>query len=79
MGDPKGFLKIRRKVSGYRPVEERLNDYSEVEVRLSDDERCAQAARCMDCGVPFCHWACPVSNVMPEWQDRVYRSDWAGA
>ena len=79
MGDPKGFLKIRRKQSGYRPVEERINDYSEVEIRLPDDERRAQAARCMDCGVPFCHWACPVSNVMPEWQDRLYRGDWAGA
>ncbi|MDR2501334.1 MAG: glutamate synthase subunit beta [Treponema sp.] len=79
MGDPKGFLKIRRKVSGYRPVEERINDYSEVEIRLSDDERRLQAARCMDCGVPFCHWACPVSNVMPEWQDRLYRGDWIGA
>jgi glutamate synthase (NADPH/NADH) small chain len=79
MGDPRGFLKIKRQVSGYRPVEERINDYSEVEVRLSDDERRAQAARCMDCGVPFCHWACPVSNVMPEWQDRLYRGDWAGA
>ena len=79
MGDPKGFLKIRRQVSGYRPVEERINDYSEVETRLSDEERRAQAARCMDCGVPFCHWACPVSNVMPEWQDRIYRNDWAGA
>ncbi|MDR2079467.1 MAG: glutamate synthase subunit beta [Treponema sp.] len=79
MGDPKGFLKIKRKVSGYRPVEERVNDYSEVEILLSDDERRLQAARCMDCGVPFCHWACPVSNVMPEWQDRLYRGDWAGA
>ncbi|MFP3090091.1 glutamate synthase subunit beta [Treponema sp. TIM-1] len=79
MGDPKGFLKIKRQVSGYRPVEERINDYSEVEIRLPDDERRAQAARCMDCGVPFCHWACPVSNVMPEWQDRLYRGDWAGA
>jgi glutamate synthase (NADPH/NADH) small chain len=79
MGDPKGFLKIKRKVSGYRPVEERINDYSEVETLLSDDERRLQAARCMDCGVPFCHWACPVSNVMPEWQDRLYRGDWAGA
>ena len=79
MGDPKGFLKIKRKVSGYRPVEERINDYSEVETLLSDDDRRLQAARCMDCGVPFCHWACPVSNVMPEWQDRLYRGDWAGA
>ncbi|MDR0878224.1 MAG: glutamate synthase subunit beta [Treponema sp.] len=79
MGDPKGFLKIKRQVSGYRPVEERINDYSEVEIRLSEGERRAQASRCMDCGVPFCHWACPVANVMPEWQDRVYRGDWEGA
>ncbi|MDR3145176.1 MAG: glutamate synthase subunit beta [Treponema sp.] len=79
MGDPRGFLKIKRQISGYRPVEERINDYSEVETRLSDDDRRAQAARCMDCGVPFCHWACPVSNVMPEWQDRLFRGDWAGA
>ncbi|MDR2397380.1 MAG: glutamate synthase subunit beta [Spirochaetaceae bacterium] len=79
MGDPKGFLKIRRKVSGYRPVEERVNDYSEVEVALPEAERQDQAARCMDCGVPFCHWACPISNVMPDWQDRLYREDWAGA
>jgi glutamate synthase (NADPH/NADH) small chain len=79
VGDPRGFLKVKRKVSGYRPVEERINDYSEVEVRLSDDDRRLQASRCMDCGVPFCHWACPVSNVMPEWQDRLFRDDWAGA
>jgi glutamate synthase (NADPH/NADH) small chain len=79
MGDPKGFLKIKRQVSGYRPVEERINDYIEVETRLSDGERRAQAARCMDCGVPFCHWACPLGNEMPEWQDRIYRNDWVGA
>lgn len=79
MGDPKGFLKIRRKVADYRPVEERVNDYSEVELRLSDEERRQQAARCMDCGVPFCHWACPVSNVMPEWQDCLFRGDWERA
>ncbi|GHU97321.1 dihydropyrimidine dehydrogenase subunit A [Spirochaetia bacterium] len=79
MGDPTGFLKIKRKVSGYRPVEERINDYSEVEIQLPDDERRDQASRCMDCGVPFCHWSCPVSNVMPEWQDRLFRGDWAGA
>lgn len=79
MGDPRGFLKVKRKVSGYRPVEERINDYSEVEVTLSEDERRLQASRCMDCGVPFCHWACPAANVMPEWQDRLFRDDWAGA
>ncbi|MDR2468033.1 MAG: glutamate synthase subunit beta [Spirochaetaceae bacterium] len=79
MGDPKGFLKVRRKVSGYRPIEERINDYSEVEQQLDDAERRAQASRCMDCGVPFCHWACPMANVMPEVQDRLYRGDWPGA
>ena len=79
MGDPRGFLKVRRKTSGYRPVEERINDYSEVESRLPDADRREQASRCMDCGVPFCHWSCPVSNVMPEWQDRLFRGDWEGA
>ncbi|MDR1398546.1 MAG: glutamate synthase subunit beta [Treponema sp.] len=79
MGSPRGFLEIPRQLVDYRPVEERLNDYSEVELTLTDEERRAQAARCMDCGVPFCHWACPISNTMPEWQDRVYRGDWAGA
>jgi glutamate synthase (NADPH/NADH) small chain len=79
MGDQKGFLTVKRKVSGYRPVEERINDYSEVETMLSDEDRKLQASRCMDCGVPFCHWACPVSNVMPEWQDHLFRGDWVGA
>ncbi|MDR0785828.1 MAG: glutamate synthase subunit beta [Treponema sp.] len=76
MGDTRGFLKIKRKTAGYRPVEERINDYSEVEAQLPDDERMSQASRCMDCGVPFCHWACPVDNVCPEWQDRLFRGDW---
>ena len=79
MGDTKGFLTVKRKASGYRPVEERINDYSEVETMLSDEDRKLQASRCMDCGVPFCHWACPIGNVMPEWQDRLFRGDWVGA
>jgi glutamate synthase (NADPH/NADH) small chain len=79
MGDPKGFINVKRREAGYRPVEERVNDYSEVEKHLPDDARRLQASRCMDCGVPFCHWACPVSNVMPEFQDRIYRGDWKGA
>jgi glutamate synthase (NADPH) small chain len=79
MGDPKGFLKIQRQEAGYRPVEERVNDYLEVERNLPEDARRQQASRCMDCGVPFCHWACPVSNIMPEWQDLVYRGDWKAA
>ncbi|PKL14953.1 MAG: glutamate synthase [Spirochaetae bacterium HGW-Spirochaetae-6] len=79
MGDPKGFLKVRRMESGYRPVEERLRDYNEVEKMLSEAERREQASRCMDCGVPFCHWGCPVSNIMPEWQDKIYKGDWKAA
>jgi glutamate synthase (NADPH/NADH) small chain len=79
MGDPKGFMNIKRQEAGYRPVEERVNDWSEVEKNLPDDMRRAQASRCMDCGVPFCHWACPVSNMMPEWQDKVFRGDWKAA
>jgi glutamate synthase (NADPH/NADH) small chain len=79
MGDPKGFLNIRRMESGYRPAEERVNDYREVEKLLPDSERELQASRCMDCGVPFCHWGCPVANIMPEWQDMIYRKDWKAA
>lgn len=79
MGNPRGFLEIDREESGYRPVEERLNDYSEVEKQLPDERRRRQAARCMDCGVPFCHWACPVENIMPEWQEMLYRGDWKAA
>jgi len=79
MGDPQGFLKTKRKESGYRPVEERISDYSEVEQQLSEEERKLQASRCMECGVPFCHWGCPVGNIMPEWQDMLYRGDWKGA
>jgi len=79
MGNPRGFLEIDREESGYRPVEERLHDYSEVEKQLPDERRRQQAARCMDCGVPFCHWACPLENSMPEWQEMLYRGDWKAA
>ncbi len=79
MGDPRGFINIRRKESGYRPVEVRVNDYREVEMLLPDSERELQASRCMDCGVPFCQWGCPVQNIMPEWQEMIYRRDWKGA
>ncbi len=76
MGDPRGFLNIARKESGYRPVEERVRDYREVERELPLSDRMEQASRCMDCGVPFCHWGCPLGNVMPEWQDLIFRGDW---
>ncbi len=73
MGDPKGFLTVKRKEGGYRPVKERIFDFGEVEQTLNSDDRQLQASRCMDCGVPFCHWACPVGSKIPEWQDALYR------
>ena len=79
MGDSRGFLKIKREEGGYRPVNERINDYSEVEQQLPENARRLQASRCMDCGVPFCNWACPVANIMPEWQDLLFKGDWKSA
>ncbi len=79
MGDPRGFINTGRKISGYRSVQERLQDYSEVEQTLNDEDRRLQASRCMDCGIPFCQWGCPVMNNMPEWQDAIYKGDWKRA
>ena len=79
MGNPKGFLEVDRKLAGYRPVTERIKDYSEVEQVLNEQDRKDQASRCMDCGIPFCSWGCPVSNNMPEFQDAMYKGDWKEA
>ncbi|MDR1936958.1 MAG: glutamate synthase subunit beta [Tannerellaceae bacterium] len=79
MGNPKAFLTINRKEAGYRPVLERIEDFGEVEQTLNTEDRMLQASRCMDCGVPFCHWACPVANCMPEWQDALYKGKWQDA
>lgn len=79
MGDPKGFLTVKRKEGGYRPVTERINDFGEVEQTLNTDDRQLQASRCMECGVPFCHWACPVGSKIPEWQDALYHGYWEEA
>jgi glutamate synthase (NADPH/NADH) small chain len=79
MGDITGFLKIKRKEAGNRPVAERIADYSEIEQILNSEDRMLQASRCMDCGVPFCHWGCPVDNLIPEWNDLLYRGDWKSA
>ena len=76
MGNPKAFINIARKEAGYRPVFERINDFGEVEQTLNREDRKLQASRCMDCGIPFCHWACPLGNKMPEWQDFIYRGKW---
>lgn len=79
MGNPKAFMSIPRREGGYRPVSERVNDYKEVEVRLNAPDRREQASRCMECGIAFCHWSCPLGNRQPEWQDRLYKDDIAGA
>ena len=76
MGDYKAFLTIHRKEAGYRPVHDRIHDFGEVEQTLNSGDRRQQASRCMDCGVPFCHWACPLGNKPPEWNDALYRGDW---
>ncbi|MDR3062129.1 MAG: glutamate synthase subunit beta, partial [Dysgonamonadaceae bacterium] len=65
------FLTINRKEAGYRPILERIADFGEVEQTLNQEDRMLQASRCMDCGIPFCHWACPLGNLMPEWQDAL--------
>ncbi|WP_300502213.1 glutamate synthase subunit beta [uncultured Duncaniella sp.] len=79
MGNPTAFLNIPRKEAGYRPVHDRVNDYGEVEQTLNTEDRRLQASRCMECGVPFCHWSCPLGNRQPEWQDRLYKNDIKGA
>jgi len=83
MADPRGFLKEKRAVAERRPVEERVQDWQEV---YPDSAGRAllpiittQASRCMDCGIPFCHQGCPLGNLIPEWNDLVFRDDWEGA
>lgn len=85
MADPQGFLNLRhRELPPDRPVPVRLLDWQEVHTHLAGDPQAIalvqrQAARCMDCGVPFCHHACPLGNLIPEWNDMIWRDDWAGA
>lgn len=79
MGNPKAFLTIPRKEAGYRPINDRIHDFGEVEQTLNTRDRQEQASRCMDCGVPFCHWACPLGNKDPEWNDALYRGEWETA
>ncbi|MDP9823472.1 glutamate synthase subunit beta [Nocardioides massiliensis] len=83
MADPRGFLKAGRQVAERRPVEERLGDWNEVYPGSAGRALLPiiteQASRCMDCGIPFCHKGCPLGNLIPEWNDLVYRDDWDGA
>jgi glutamate synthase (NADPH) small chain len=80
MGNPRGFIEIDRKEPGYRTQEERTKDFKEVEKRLTVEETQKQAERCMDCGIPFCHGCgCPLSNLIPEWNDLVAEGKWEDA
>ena len=79
MGDPKGFLKGKRQDGTYRPVCERVKDYNHVYVIRKEEESLDQAARCMDCGTPFCHWGCPIGNYIPEWNDLMSEGHWKKA
>ena len=88
MGRPTGFIEIQRRGQPARPPLERIHDWSEAHPRLSDGELADQGARCMDCGIPFCHTGvlisgmasgCPINNLIPEWNDLVYRGQWREA
>jgi glutamate synthase (NADPH/NADH) small chain len=79
MGNPKGFLKVKRGKCEYRPVCERVKDFAPVARPRSDEQTRDQSSRCMDCGTPFCHWGCPVGNYIPEWNDLVYNLHWERA
>src|SRR5512141_1505278 len=79
MGKPTGFLEIERRDRGYEPAGERVRHFREYVRPLAEPEVREQAARCMDCGIPFCHNGCPVNNQIPDWNDLVYRGDWKTA
>ena len=76
MGDPKGFLKIQKRSADCRPVADRLRDYREVTLLRIDRHNREQGARCMDCGIPFCSWACPIANDIPEWNEYLDEGNW---
>ncbi|MBI4900654.1 MAG: glutamate synthase subunit beta, partial [Actinobacteria bacterium] len=77
--DPKGFLTVGRELPKRRPVDVRIRDWREVYEDFSAGAMEKQASRCMDCGIPFCHQGCPLGNLIPEWNDLVWRDDWRGA
>ena len=79
MGKPTGFKEYARELPAKRPVELRVRDWREIPEPFGDDKVAKQAARCMDCGVPFCHTGCPLGNIIPDWNDLVYRGHWGRA
>ena len=76
MGKPTGFLEFNRELPTYKDAKERIHEYKEIYLEFADEKTQAQAARCMNCGVPFCHNGCPLGNIIPEFNDAVYHKDW---
>jgi glutamate synthase (NADPH) small chain len=79
MGKITGFMEIKRETPSRRPVKERLHDWREYDLKMPEDKLRAQGARCMDCGIPFCHKGCPLGNIIPDWNDLIYRGRWKDA
>ncbi|PYR73970.1 MAG: glutamate synthase [Acidobacteria bacterium] len=79
MGKPTGFIEIQRSKHPTRPIEERVHDWREVYLPSPTGDLMEQGARCMDCGIPFCHQGCPLGNLIPDWNDLVYRDKWQAA
>src|SRR3546814_20478497 len=79
MGKITGFLEYQRLSEANTPIKERVKHYKEFVLRLPDDLAGVQGARCMDCGIPFCMTGCPVNNIIPDWNDLVYKQDWQRA
>jgi glutamate synthase (NADPH) small chain len=79
MGKPTGFMEFERQAEANLPVAERVKNYQEFVLHLSDDQAKTQGARCMDCGIPFCTSGCPINNIIPDWNDLVFRGDWQNA
>lgn len=79
MGKPTGFMEFERQDRTYAPIADRVVHFKEFVIPLADEQLSAQGARCMDCGIPFCHEGCPVNNLIPDWNDQVFKGDWEGA
>ena len=79
MGKPTGFMEYARQDLTYAPAADRVTHFEEFVIPLSEDDLSVQGARCMDCGIPYCHSGCPVNNLIPDWNDTVYRHDWKRA
>ena len=79
MGKPTGFMEYKRQDRSYAPAADRVQHYHEFVIPLEDTELSLQGARCMDCGIPFCHQGCPVNNIIPDWNDLVYQGKWQSA